>query len=148
MGATHIAATAEEALELAKQNPAGGADVAIVTVDVVSAEVVAAATAAVRKNGTIVLTGLAHPEALTVQLSGADVTLNRKRVIGSLFGDCNPAYDIKRMLELYRAGQAQARRARHQAVFARADQRGLRRPRGRQEHPRRGDPRRLSGARR
>jgi NDMA-dependent alcohol dehydrogenase len=105
MGATHTAKTAEEALELAQQNPAGGADVAIVTVDVVSAEVVAAAPAAVRKNGTIVLTGLAHPEALTVQLSGADVTLNRKRVIGSLFGDCNPAYDIKRMLELYRAGK-------------------------------------------
>jgi alcohol dehydrogenase (nicotinoprotein) len=105
MGATHTAETAAEALELARQNPAGGADVAIVTVDVVSAEVVQAATAAVRKNGNIVLTGLAHPEALTVQLSGSDITLNRKHVLGSLFGDCNPAYDIKRMLDLYRAGK-------------------------------------------
>jgi alcohol dehydrogenase (nicotinoprotein) len=105
LGATHTAATAEEAQELAAQNPAGGADVAIVTVDVVSEEVVQAAAAAVRKNGNIVLTGLAHPEALTVHLSGADITLNRKHVLGSLFGDCNPAYDIKRMLELYRAGK-------------------------------------------
>jgi alcohol dehydrogenase (nicotinoprotein) len=105
MGATHTAATAEEALELARQNPAGGADVAIVTVDVVSAEVVQAATASVRKNGNIVLTGLANPQALTVQLSGSDITLNRKHVLGSLFGDCNPAYDIKRMLDLYRAGK-------------------------------------------
>ena len=105
MGATHSVATSEEALELAQQNPAGGADVSIVTVDVVSEDVVLAAAAAVRKNGTIVLTGLAHPEAMTVHLSGVDVTLNRKRVIGSLFGDCNPAYDIKRMLELYRAGK-------------------------------------------
>jgi NDMA-dependent alcohol dehydrogenase len=105
LGATHTAETAEEAMAMAQSNRAGGADVAIVTVDVVSAEVVQAATAAVRKNGTIVLTGLSHPEALTVQLSGADVTLNRKRVIGSLFGDCNPANDIKRMLELYRAGK-------------------------------------------
>jgi len=105
MGATHTAATVEEALELARQNPAGGADVAIVTVDVVSAPVVQAAAASVRKNGNIVLTGLAHPEALTVQLSGADITLNRKHVLGSLFGDCNPAYDIKRMLDLYRAGK-------------------------------------------
>jgi NDMA-dependent alcohol dehydrogenase len=105
LGATHTAATAAEADELAKQNPAGGADVAIVTVDVVSEEVVQAAVAAVRKNGNIVLTGLSHPEALTVHLSGADITLNRKRVLGSLFGDCNPAYDIKRMLELYRAGK-------------------------------------------
>jgi len=105
MGATHTASTAAEALELARQNPAGGADVAIVTVDVVSAEVVQAAVAAVRKNGNVVLTGLAHPEALTVQLSGADITLNRKHVLGSMFGDCNPAYDIKRMLDLYRAGK-------------------------------------------
>ena len=105
LGATHTAANAQEAQELASQNPAGGADVAIVTVDVVSPEVVQAAVAAVRKNGSIVLTGLANPEALTVQLSGTDLTLNRKHVLGSLFGDCNPAYDIKRMLELYRAGK-------------------------------------------
>ena len=105
LGATHTAANAQEAQELASQNPAGGADVAIVTVDVVSPEVVQAAAAAVRKNGSIVLTGLANPEALTVQLSGTDLTLNRKHVLGSLFGDCNPAYDIKRMLELYRAGK-------------------------------------------
>jgi alcohol dehydrogenase (nicotinoprotein) len=105
LGATHAVQTAEEGIELAQQNSAGGADVAIVTVDVVNAEVVQAAAMAVRKNGTIVLTGLAHPEALTVQLSGTDITLNRKHVKGSLFGDCNPAYDIKRMLELYRAGK-------------------------------------------
>jgi alcohol dehydrogenase (nicotinoprotein) len=105
MGATHAVQTAEEGIELAQQNPAGGADVAIVTVDVVSEPVVQAAAMSVRKNGTIVLTGLSHPEALTVHLSGADITLNRKHIKGSLFGDCNPAYDIKRMLELYRAGK-------------------------------------------
>ncbi len=105
LGATHAVQSAEEAIELAQQNPAGGADVAIVTVDVVNEQVVQAAAMAVRKNGTVVLTGLAHPEALTVHLSGADITLNRKRIEGSLFGDCNPAYDIKKMLELYRAGK-------------------------------------------
>jgi S-(hydroxymethyl)glutathione dehydrogenase/alcohol dehydrogenase len=105
MGATHAVASAEEGLHLAQQNAAGGADVAIVTVDVVSEPVVQAATAAVRKNGTVVLTGLAHPEALTVHLSGTDLTLNRKHVKGSLFGDCNPVYDIGRMLDLYRAGK-------------------------------------------
>jgi alcohol dehydrogenase (nicotinoprotein) len=105
MGATHTAATAAEALDLARQNPAGGADVAIVTVDVVCPEVVQAAVASVRKNGNVVLTGLSNPAALTVQLSGSDITLNRKHVLGSLFGDCNPAYDIKRMLDLYRAGK-------------------------------------------
>jgi alcohol dehydrogenase (nicotinoprotein) len=105
LGATHAVQSADEGIELAQQNPAGGADVAIVTVDVVNEEVVQAAATAVRKNGTIVLTGLAHPESLTVHLSGADLTLNRKHIKGSLFGDCNPAYDIKKMLELYRAGK-------------------------------------------
>ena len=51
------------------------------------------------------LTGLAHPEALTVQLSGTDITLSRKHIKGSLFGDCNPAWDITKMLDLYRAGK-------------------------------------------
>ena len=105
LGATHAVQSPEEAIALAQQNAAGGADVAIVTVDVVSEPVVQAAAMSVRKNGTIVLTGLAHPEALTVHLSGTDLTLNRKHVKGSLFGDCNPAYDIKKMLDLYRAGK-------------------------------------------
>jgi S-(hydroxymethyl)glutathione dehydrogenase/alcohol dehydrogenase len=105
MGATHTAETAEEAMELAQQNRAGGADAAIVTVDVVNEQVVQAAAAAVRKNGTVVLTGLAHPEALTVHLSGVDITLGRKHVKGSLFGDCNPITDIVKMLDLYRAGK-------------------------------------------
>jgi NDMA-dependent alcohol dehydrogenase len=105
MGATHAVQTAEEGIELAKQNPAGGADVSIVTVDVVSEPVVQAATAAVRKNGTIVLTGFAHYEALPIHLSISDIVSNRKHIKGSLFGDCNPSYDITRMLALYRAGK-------------------------------------------
>ena len=36
MGATHAVQTAEEGIALAQQNQAGGADVAIVTVDVVN----------------------------------------------------------------------------------------------------------------
>ena len=105
MGATHAVQTAEEGIALAQQNPAGGAEVAIVTVDVVNEQVVQAAAAALCKNGTLVITGVSNPEALTVHLSGADLMLNRKTVKGTLFGDCNPTYDIKRMLELYRAGK-------------------------------------------
>lgn len=105
MGATHTFTGAEEATELAQEVTRGvGADVSIVTVDVVSVQVVQEAVAIIRKGGTTVLTGLAHPEALTVHVSGADLTLNRKVVKGSLFGDCNPTYDIGRMLTLYRNG--------------------------------------------
>jgi S-(hydroxymethyl)glutathione dehydrogenase/alcohol dehydrogenase len=105
MGATHAVQTAEEGIELAQQNPAGGADVAIVTVGVVTEPVVQAAAMAVRKNGTIVLTGFADPYALTIHLSGSDIVSNRKHIKGSLFGDCNPTYDITRMLDLYHAGK-------------------------------------------
>ena len=106
MGATHSVTDGAQAAQLAGELTRGvGADVAIVTVDVVSEPVVQEATAAIRKGGTVVLTGLAHPEALTVHLSGTDMTLFRKRVIGSLFGDCNPTQDIKKMLSLYRSGK-------------------------------------------
>ncbi|MGH9060507.1 MAG: alcohol dehydrogenase catalytic domain-containing protein, partial [Acidimicrobiales bacterium] len=101
LGATHTAETAEEALAMAQANRAGGADVAIVTVDVVNEQVVAEAVQAIRKGGVVVLTGLAHPEAMTVHWSGTDMTLFRKQIRGSLFGDCNPTQDIKKMLALY-----------------------------------------------
>jgi len=82
-----------------------GADKSIVTVDIVNEDVVQAGFDVIRKGGTEVITGLADPMKQTVHLSGADMVLNRKHVKGALFGDCNPAYDIKKMLELYRAGK-------------------------------------------
>lgn len=106
MGATHSVESGAEATELALELTRGvGADVSIVTVDVVTEQVVQESVAAIRKGGTMVLTGLAQPEALTVHLSGTDLTLNRKHVKGSLFGDCNPTQDIKKMLALYRSGK-------------------------------------------
>jgi alcohol dehydrogenase (nicotinoprotein) len=106
MGATHGVGSGAEAIELAKELTQGvGADVAIVTVDVVSEPVVQEAISAIRKGGVVVLTGLAHPEAMTIHWSGTDVTLYRKQIRGSLFGDCNPTQDIKKMLALYRSGK-------------------------------------------
>jgi NDMA-dependent alcohol dehydrogenase len=106
MGATHSVADGGEAIELAQELTGGvGADAAIVTVDVVDEGVVQQAAQAIRKGGTVVLTGLSHPETLTVHWSGADMTLYRKRIVGSLFGDCNPTHDIKKMLALYRSGK-------------------------------------------
>jgi Zn-dependent alcohol dehydrogenase len=32
------------------------------------------------------------------------LTLWEKRIVGSLFGSCNPVYDIPRLLGLYRTG--------------------------------------------
>ena len=106
LGATHAVGSAAEAHEIVQELTRGvGADASIVTVDIVGEQVVQEAVAVIRKGGTMVLTGLADPNKLTVHLSGADLTLNRKHIHGTLFGDCNPMYDITRMLNLYRAGK-------------------------------------------
>ena len=132
-----------EAIELAKQNAAGGADVAIVTVDVVNEQVVQAAAMSLRKDGTLVLTGLAHPESLTVHLSGADMTLFRKHVKGSLFGDCNPTLRHQEDARPLPRRASSSSTSSSPSSTSCGDQRGLRRPRGRQEHPRGHHPRAL-----
>lgn len=105
-GATHSVASAEEAQELVTKLTKGvGADKSIVTVDIVDDQVVQAAFDAIRKGGTEVITGLADPSKLTVQLSGSIMTLFQKTVKGTLFGNSNPMYDIKKLLGLYQAGK-------------------------------------------
>ena len=104
-GATHSCATAEQAHELILELTRGvGADKAIVTVGIVTSEVVTSAFAAIRKGGTVVVTGLADPMKNTIQLSGAILTLFEKRIQGSLFGSGDPFRDIPQMVELYRSG--------------------------------------------
>jgi Zn-dependent alcohol dehydrogenase len=81
-----------------------GADSAILTVDLMTAEVVAAGFNAVGKGGVVVLTGLNKILEPTIQLPGTILTLFRKSVKGSLFGDCNPTTDIPKILGLYQSG--------------------------------------------
>jgi S-(hydroxymethyl)glutathione dehydrogenase/alcohol dehydrogenase len=105
LGATHAFATAEEAQEAIVNMTRGqGADSAILTVGLMDAEVVSAGFNAIGKGGTVVLTGLNKIELPSIQLSGSILTLFRKTVKGSLFGDCNPTTDIPKILALYQAG--------------------------------------------
>jgi NDMA-dependent alcohol dehydrogenase len=105
LGATHSAETAAEAQQLISELTRGvGADKAIVTVGVVDSEVVTNAFNAIRKGGTVVVTGLADPAKTTIELSGAILTLFEKRIQGSLFGSGDPFHDIPRMVELYQSG--------------------------------------------
>jgi alcohol dehydrogenase (nicotinoprotein) len=105
LGATHICASGEEAMALTQELTNGvGADKAIVTVDVVDSTVTSQAFDTIRKGGTAVIVGLADPTKVTIELSGAVMTLFRKTMKGSLFGDSNPTYDIPRILDLYRSG--------------------------------------------
>jgi S-(hydroxymethyl)glutathione dehydrogenase/alcohol dehydrogenase len=105
LGATHSVDNGATAIELAQQLTDGvGADKTIITVDIVNEEVVSQAFDATRKGGRVVITGLADPTKATVHLSGAIMTLFRKEVIGTLFGNANPTYDIPKMLRMYRNG--------------------------------------------
>ena len=105
LGATHAFATAEEAQAAIIDMTRGqGADSAILTVGLMDAEVVSAGFNTIGKGGTVVLTGLNKIELPTIQLSGSILTLFRKSVKGSLFGDCNPTTDIPKILGLYQSG--------------------------------------------
>ena len=105
LGATHTAATAEAARVMIAELTRGvGADQALVTVGVVTEQVIAAAFAAIRKRGTVVVAGLAGRAEKTIHVPGFELTLYEKRIQGALFGGGNPFEEIPRMLDLYRAG--------------------------------------------
>src|SRR6266568_6736038 len=68
LGATHSVATADEAQQLVTDLTRGvGADEALITVGVVTQDVVDAAFAIIRKHGTLIVTGLAGPGQKTIQ---------------------------------------------------------------------------------
>jgi NDMA-dependent alcohol dehydrogenase len=106
LGATHAFETMREARALAKSFTNGqGADAAIVTVGVVTGEHVAEAFAAVRKAGTVVVTGAGKMMGVGVPISLTELTMYQKRLQGALFGQCSPTYDILRQAQMYRDGK-------------------------------------------
>jgi NDMA-dependent alcohol dehydrogenase len=105
LGATHTCETMDEARQLARQMTNGqGADSAIVTVGVTTGEHVAQAFRTVRKAGTTVVTGLGDMAEVGLPIAISELTMLQKRLQGSMFGNSNPNWDIKRQLQLYREG--------------------------------------------
>ena len=105
LGATHAVADAAAAQALASELTLGvGADKALITMGVVTDEIVSAAFAAIRKRGTVVITGLNGPAVKNINIPSFELTLFEKRIQGALFGGGNPFDDIPLMLELYRSG--------------------------------------------
>ena len=105
VGATHVFSNMQEATEYAQSVTNGqGADAAIVCTGVFETEHAQQAFAAVRKAGTVVVTGIGHPET-ELQVNARELTLFQKRLQGSLFGASNPQRDIPWMLDMYRSGQ-------------------------------------------
>jgi len=105
LGATHTASGNDEANQLAYDLTRGvGADKAIITVGVVREPEITAAFNAIRKGGTVVITGLGNVAEPTINVSGTVMALFKKTIKGTLFGDANPTYDIPKLLNLYRSG--------------------------------------------
>ncbi len=105
LGATHVFDHIDPAAEFAKSVTNGqGADSAIVTVGVTNGEHVAQAFAAIRKGGTVVVTGAGNTEESGVPIRLGELTMWQKRLQGALFGMSNPTWDIPKQLQMYLEG--------------------------------------------
>ena len=105
-GATHTAASVEEALPLVTELTFGQmANKVILTIGVGSGEIMAPALALAAKRGRAVVTNVHPALEIDVKMSLLDLTLMEKQVVGSLFGSGNPRADIPKLLGLYRDGQ-------------------------------------------
>jgi len=106
-GATHAFASAGQAQEAVVELTRGQlADHAIITVGVLSAEVVQEAAAIVGKGAQVTITSVGRSSEQQIQLAANGSVVGwQRRIQGHVFGMCNPLYDIPRLLGLYRAGQ-------------------------------------------
>jgi NDMA-dependent alcohol dehydrogenase len=105
-GATHTAPTMEEATELASHFTNGqGPDSVIVTVGVTTADHVGHAVAAVRKAGTVVVTGAGKAELSQVPINLLELTMAQKKIVGALFGAASPFTSIPWLTQMYTSGR-------------------------------------------
>lgn len=108
LGATHRFTRHSDAIAcLADITKGAMANKVIITVGVIDSQVISEAFWATGKGGTMVLTGLTDSRAgggPQIQLDSMTLTLFAKRLVGALFGDCNPHIDIPLLIDLYRTG--------------------------------------------
>jgi Zn-dependent alcohol dehydrogenase len=102
LGATETVLADDAAPESVRAATAGGADKAIETVG--SAQVLAQAYAATRRGGTTVTVGLPHPQRM-LEIPAVSLVAEERTLRGSYLGSCDPALDIPRFIDLYKAGR-------------------------------------------
>jgi NDMA-dependent alcohol dehydrogenase len=107
-GATHAAASAEEALDVVRDLTRGlMADSVVVSPSLISGDDVQAALSLTRKGGTCVLTGMTKQTTSSIAINLQEFILWNKSLVGTVFGSCNPRVDIARFARLYETGQLQ-----------------------------------------
>jgi S-(hydroxymethyl)glutathione dehydrogenase/alcohol dehydrogenase len=105
-GATHTAASMEEAVGLVSELTRGAmADKAILTVGVAEGDLVQPLVGLVKKAGRAVVTSVAPVSQTDVKLDLFSFAMQRKELVGCIFGNSNPRRDIPRLLSLYRDGK-------------------------------------------
>ncbi|WP_431903017.1 NDMA-dependent alcohol dehydrogenase [Amycolatopsis thermoflava] len=101
-GATHTFADAKEAHDFVVETTWGQlADHAIITVGVLHDEVIARALDVVGKSGKVTITAVGGG---WIDANAGLFIGYQRRAQGALFGNCNPLYDVPRLLGLYRSG--------------------------------------------
>ncbi|GAA3765893.1 NDMA-dependent alcohol dehydrogenase [Microbacterium kribbense] len=104
-GATAAFATAQEAHDYVRSMTKGQlADHAIMTPDAVTEEMINAAVLMTGKGGKVTITAVGHFTEKAVHVHAGALIGYQRQIRGALFGDCNPLYDIPRLLRLYDSG--------------------------------------------
>jgi NDMA-dependent alcohol dehydrogenase len=105
-GATHTAASVEEALPLVRELTLGVmADRVVIAAGVVHVDLLAPAMMLTRKGGTCVLTGLTPSNELMVPLVLSDMVLFHKQLKGTLYGGMNARASTPMLLSMYQSGR-------------------------------------------
>ena len=105
LGATHtVNSTREDPVSVARDLTWGeGVDYAFEAI--ATPATIGQAYAATGKNGTVVVIGLTPATAESIPIPPLDLVLYQKTLMGTLYGDSQPRYDIPNMLALYHAGK-------------------------------------------
>ncbi len=105
-GATHSAASMEEALPMVTELTRGQmADAVIMVPGVMYGDLMAGALALTGKGGTCVVTGVAPQVQTEASVNLFDLAMMQKEIKGVIFGAANPRFDIPNLLALYTSGQ-------------------------------------------
>lgn len=104
-GATEAFSTAKEAHDFVVSTTWGQlADHVIMTPNAVTEEMVNAAVMMTGKGGKVTITAVGHLTEKAVHVHAGMLIGYQRQIRGALFGDCNPLYDIPRLLRLYDSG--------------------------------------------
>jgi len=106
LGATHTAASMEEATLLVMELTAGlMADKAIITVGQMKGEYIYPAMELVGKCGTVVVTAMGDMNETETKMSPFFLSMWNKEIKGTVFGSGNPRVETPKLLNMYRNGQ-------------------------------------------